>query len=244
MRTSSRWTMPGPSTPTAGCSSRTAWCPRSARARSRVPTNGSTSRARSSLPASSTRTITSSRRSPAPRTGGRPLHLASRALSRSGRGSTRGPSTRRPAPVSPSSLLSGCTTVFDHHYVFPRGGAECSRRRSGSPRARRPSRRFAGLDGPRRLRRRASRPTTSSRSSTTILADTERVVDELHERGPGARIQIAVAPCSPFSVTRRLMEESAALARARDSRSTRISPRRSRRTPTAMSCTAARRSST
>ena len=35
----------------------------------------------------------------------------------------------------------------------------------------------------------------------------------LHEPGPGARIQIAVAPCSPFSVTARLMEESAALAR-------------------------------
>jgi cytosine/adenosine deaminase-related metal-dependent hydrolase len=35
----------------------------------------------------------------------------------------------------------------------------------------------------------------------------------LHEAGPGARVQIAVAPCSPFSVTGRLMEESAALAR-------------------------------
>ena len=46
-----------------------------------------------------------------------------------------------------------------------------------------------------------------------VLADTERLVGELHEPGPGARVQIAVAPCSPFSVTRRLMEESAALAR-------------------------------
>ena len=36
---------------------------------------------------------------------------------------------------------------------------------------------------------------------------------QLHEPGPGARVQIAVAPCSPFSVTGRLMEESAALAR-------------------------------
>ena len=46
-----------------------------------------------------------------------------------------------------------------------------------------------------------------------VLADTERLVGELHEPGPGARVQIAVAPCSPFSVTRRLMQESAALAR-------------------------------
>jgi cytosine/adenosine deaminase-related metal-dependent hydrolase len=46
-----------------------------------------------------------------------------------------------------------------------------------------------------------------------VLADTERLVGELHESGPGARIQIAVAPCSPFSVTGRLMTESAELAR-------------------------------
>ena len=43
----------------------------------------------------------------------------------------------------------------------------------------------------------------------TILADTER----LHALADGALVQIAVAPCSPFSVTTRLMEESAALAR-------------------------------
>jgi cytosine/adenosine deaminase-related metal-dependent hydrolase len=45
-----------------------------------------------------------------------------------------------------------------------------------------------------------------------ILADTERLAHELHEDGAGARVQLAVAPCSPFSVTRQLMEESAALA--------------------------------
>jgi cytosine/adenosine deaminase-related metal-dependent hydrolase len=46
-----------------------------------------------------------------------------------------------------------------------------------------------------------------------VLADTERLAGELHESDPGARIQIAVAPCSPFSVTGRLMTESAELAR-------------------------------
>jgi cytosine/adenosine deaminase-related metal-dependent hydrolase len=46
-----------------------------------------------------------------------------------------------------------------------------------------------------------------------VLADTERLVSQLHETGPGARVQIAVAPCSPFSVTKRLMTESAELAR-------------------------------
>jgi cytosine/adenosine deaminase-related metal-dependent hydrolase len=46
-----------------------------------------------------------------------------------------------------------------------------------------------------------------------VLAETERLAGELHETGPEARIQIAVAPCSPFSVTGRLMTESAELAR-------------------------------
>ena len=46
-----------------------------------------------------------------------------------------------------------------------------------------------------------------------MLADTERLASSLHESGPGARVQIAVAPCSPFSVTGRLMTESAVLAR-------------------------------
>src|ERR687888_1369792 len=44
------------------------------------------------------------------------------------------------------------------------------------------------------------------------LADTERLAS-LHETGPGARVQLAVAPCSPFSVTRWLLAESAELAR-------------------------------
>jgi cytosine/adenosine deaminase-related metal-dependent hydrolase len=46
-----------------------------------------------------------------------------------------------------------------------------------------------------------------------VLGDTERLAGDLHESGPGARVQIAVAPCSPFSVTGRLMTESAQLAR-------------------------------
>ena len=51
--------------------------------------------------------------------------------------------------------LSGCTTVFDHHYVFPRGRDGPDRGRgAGGARARRAHRRLARLDGPRRLRRR------------------------------------------------------------------------------------------
>jgi cytosine/adenosine deaminase-related metal-dependent hydrolase len=109
--------------------------------------------------------------------------------------------------------LSGCTTVFDHHYVFPRG-------RAGLVEAEVQAARELGL---RIVASRGSMdlgesdgglpPDELVEDPDAVLADTERLAGELHEPGPGARVQIAVAPCSPFSVTGRLMEESAALAR-------------------------------
>jgi cytosine/adenosine deaminase-related metal-dependent hydrolase len=109
--------------------------------------------------------------------------------------------------------LSGCTTVFDHHYVFPRG-------RSGLVEAEAQAARELGV---RLVASRGSMDLGASDGGLppdelvedvdTVLADTERLASELHEPGPGARVQIAVAPCSPFSVTRRLMTDSAELAR-------------------------------
>src|SRR3990170_2967654 len=109
--------------------------------------------------------------------------------------------------------LSGCTTVFDHHYVFPRGReglieAEVQAARELGVRivASRGSMDLGESDG-------GLPPDELVEDLDAVLADTERLVSELHEPGPGARVQLAVAPCSPFSVTGRLMEESAALAR-------------------------------
>jgi cytosine/adenosine deaminase-related metal-dependent hydrolase len=109
--------------------------------------------------------------------------------------------------------LSGCTTVFDHHYVFPRG-------RSGLIEAEVQAARELGV---RIVSSRGSMdlgvsdgglpPDELVEDLDAVLADTERLAAELHESGAGARVQLAVAPCSPFSVTGRLMEESAALAR-------------------------------
>jgi cytosine/adenosine deaminase-related metal-dependent hydrolase len=110
-------------------------------------------------------------------------------------------------------MLSGCTTVFDHHYVFPRG-------RSGLVEAEVQAARELGC---RLVASRGSMdlgvsdgglpPDELVEEIDAVLADTERLAGELHETGPGARVQIAVAPCSPFSVTGRLMTESAELAR-------------------------------
>jgi cytosine/adenosine deaminase-related metal-dependent hydrolase len=109
--------------------------------------------------------------------------------------------------------LSGCTTVFDHHYVFPRG-------RQGLVEA---EVQAASELGVRIVASRGSMdlgvsdgglpPDELVEDLDAVLADTERLARELHEAGAGARVQLAVAPCSPFSVTGRLMQESADLAR-------------------------------
>jgi len=109
--------------------------------------------------------------------------------------------------------LSGCTTVFDHHYVFPRGRegiveAEVQAARELGVRivASRGSMDLGESDG-------GLPPDELVEEIDAVLAETQRLAAELHEPGPGARVQIAVAPCSPFSVTKRLMTESATLAR-------------------------------
>jgi cytosine/adenosine deaminase-related metal-dependent hydrolase len=105
--------------------------------------------------------------------------------------------------------LSGCSTVFDHHYVFPRGvsglvEAELRAARELGLRfvASRGSMDLGESDG-------GLPPDSLVEDLDTILADTER----LAALADGDLVQIVVAPCSPFSVTTRLMEESAALAR-------------------------------
>jgi cytosine/adenosine deaminase-related metal-dependent hydrolase len=108
--------------------------------------------------------------------------------------------------------LSGCGTVFDHHYVFPPG-------RPGLVEAEIKAARELGV---RMVASRGSMDLGESEGGLppdglvedgdAVLADTEGLA-VLHEEGPGAWTQIAVAPCSPFSVTKRLMTESADLAR-------------------------------
>jgi cytosine/adenosine deaminase-related metal-dependent hydrolase len=108
--------------------------------------------------------------------------------------------------------LSGCSTVFDHHYVFPPG-------RAGLVEAEIQAARELGL---RIVASRGSMDLGESQGGLPpdeLVEDADAVLAEseglaaLHEEGPGAWTQIAVAPCSPFSVTKRLMTESADLAR-------------------------------
>jgi len=109
----------------------------------------------------------------------------------------------------------GCTTCFDHHYVFPdksgdelidtqfeaashlgirmhasRGSMDLSKKDGGLP------------------------PDTVVQSIDSILKDSLRLVEKYHDSNKGSMRQIALAPCSPFSVSSDLLKESAILARS------------------------------
>ncbi|HEU0085069.1 MAG TPA: amidohydrolase family protein, partial [Bradyrhizobium sp.] len=109
-------------------------------------------------------------------------------------------------------LLSGCTTTTDHHYVFPAGlehaidiEVAVTRRLGLRALLTRGSMNRSQRDG-------GLPPDSVVQDEDTILADSERVVAKYHQRGEDAMVQIALAPCSPFSVTTSLMRATGALA--------------------------------
>jgi 8-oxoguanine deaminase len=109
-------------------------------------------------------------------------------------------------------MLSGCTTTTDHHYFFPAGlehsvdiEVAVARRLGMRALLTRGSMNLSQRDG-------GLPPDSVVQDEETILADCERVVAKYHERGEDAMVQIALAPCSPFSVTTSLMRKTAELA--------------------------------
>ncbi|MEQ7737562.1 amidohydrolase family protein, partial [Escherichia coli] len=115
-------------------------------------------------------------------------------------------------------LLSGCTTAADHHYLFPAGledaidiEVEAVRRLGMRATLTRGSMTLGTDDG-------GLPPQSTVQAPEVVLADSERLIGQYHERGDDAVIQIALAPCSPFSVTKEIMAESAALAERLDVR--------------------------
>jgi len=109
--------------------------------------------------------------------------------------------------------LSGCTTVFDHAYVFRNGcrvddqiaaAAEIGVRFMVSRGSMSRGQSQGGLP-----------PDDCVEDEADILQDCERVIGRYHDASHSAMTRIVLAPCSPFSVTDRLLRDSAALARAR-----------------------------
>ncbi|RRV09592.1 8-oxoguanine deaminase [Pseudomonas sp. v388] len=115
-------------------------------------------------------------------------------------------------------LLSGCTTAADHHYLFPDGleqaidvQVESVRQLGMRAMLTRGSMSLGEADG-------GLPPQQTVQQGEVILADSQRLIETYHQRGDGAQIQIALAPCSPFSVTPQIMAESAAMAEKLDVR--------------------------
>nr|WP_210315335.1 8-oxoguanine deaminase [Aurantimonas sp. DM33-3] len=115
-------------------------------------------------------------------------------------------------------LMSGCTTAADHHYLFPKGledAIDIEAKEAAALGIRvtltRGSMNLSQKDG-------GLPPDSVVQDEDEILADSERLIGRLHDRSDGAMTQIALAPCSPFSVTKSLMMASAELADRHDCR--------------------------
>lgn len=110
-------------------------------------------------------------------------------------------------------MKNGCTTVFDHQYVFPEGSGdlieeqwraaeECGMRMHFSRGSMDLSVKDGGLP-----------PDSVVQTVDEIMKDSERLIDRWQDRSFGAMHRIALAPCSPFSVSADLLRESAMMAR-------------------------------
>src|SRR3990167_425772 len=108
-------------------------------------------------------------------------------------------------------LLSGCTTSSDHLYIYPNGvrlddsieaAADIGMRFVATRGSMSVGQSQGGLPPDRVVER-----------EDFILKDTQRLIEQYHDAAHGAMLNVAVAPCSPFSVSRDLMRESALLAR-------------------------------
>ncbi len=107
--------------------------------------------------------------------------------------------------------LSGCTCSSDHLYIFPNGARlddeiDAAREIGVRLHATRGSMSIGESQG-------GLPPDALTEAEPAILEDCIRVIDAFHDPRPGAMIRVGVAPCSPFSVSRELMRDSALLAR-------------------------------
>lgn len=108
--------------------------------------------------------------------------------------------------------LSGCTTAFDHLYLFPNDSTlddeiEAAKEVGLRLHASRGSMSLGESDG-------GLPPDSVVETDSAILADTQRLIETHHDGSIGSMTQVVVAPCSPFSVTTDIMRDSAALARS------------------------------
>ena len=107
--------------------------------------------------------------------------------------------------------LSGCTMSSDHLYLFP-NGATLDDSIAGAAEI---GLRFHATRGAMSIGESAGGlpPDSLVEAESAILEDSIRLVDRFHDPAPGAMLRVGLAPCSPFSVSRELMRDTAQLAR-------------------------------
>jgi len=111
-------------------------------------------------------------------------------------------------------LRTGCTTSMDHHYVFPKNQPSTLIDEQIKAASEIGIRFHATRGSMSRGKSEGGLPPDSVvQSSDEILEDSERLIDKYHDNSKFAMHRIALAPCSPFSVTKELMVESRDLAR-------------------------------
>ena len=109
-------------------------------------------------------------------------------------------------------LKTGCTLTTDHHYLYPRGfdGDLMALQLESTIRIR-----FSPTRGSMSLSEKDGGlpPDSVVQTDDQILADSERVIQQFHDPSPMAMHKVVLAPCSPFTVTKEIMRDSARLAR-------------------------------
>jgi 8-oxoguanine deaminase len=109
-------------------------------------------------------------------------------------------------------LLSGCTTTSDHLYIYPNGVQLDHQIEAAQP----VGMRFHAARGSMSVGESAGGlpPDHLVEREAHILADTQRLIETYDDAGRYSRLRVVAAPCSPFSVSRELMRDSAELARS------------------------------
>ena len=110
-------------------------------------------------------------------------------------------------------MKHGCTTCFDHHYVFPAGAGDLLGAQFAA--AEELGIRMVASRGSMDLSRKDGGlpPDSVVQTVDEIMADSLKAIETYHDPRPGSMRQVVLAPCSPFSVSSELLRQSAILAR-------------------------------
>ncbi|WP_409969341.1 8-oxoguanine deaminase [Bengtsoniella intestinalis] len=110
-------------------------------------------------------------------------------------------------------MKNGCTTVFDHHYVFPANAGDLLAAQSHAGKTLGMRMHYSRGSMDRSKKDGGLPPDTVVQSVDAILRDSVDLIHKYHDTSFGAMERLALAPCSPFSVSADLLRESAKLGR-------------------------------